>query len=307
MERTDGRAGDAPLRVLVVGAGRMGSQIGCEYARAGHVVAFSTRDPARARATVERVLAEARALGVFSPEEAAAVTARVAVHEPARAAQDPADLVVESIPEDLELKAAVLGELAAAMPEAVVASNTSSLSITTLGERVGAPERTVGTHYWNPPLLMPLVELVAGERTDADVLDLARHALASAGKRPVLVRDVPGFIWNRLQAALLREALWLVEQGVATPDTVDEVVRDGLARRSRLTGPFETAALGGVDTFMRVAANLLPRLSAATDAAGLERWTKRSPAELDRLRQRRDRALAEQLARDRQEAAGPDR
>lgn len=294
----------AGLRVLVVGAGLMGSQIGCEYARAGHAVTFSARDPARARAAVERVLAEAQALGVFSPEEAAAAAGRVAVRQAGQAAHDPADLVVESVPEDLELKAAVLAPLAAAMPEAVLASNTSSLRITVLGGRVGAPERTVGTHYWNPPLLMPLVELVAGERTDPAALDRARQALVSAGKRPVLVRrDVPGFIWNRLQAALLREALWVVEQGVATADAVDEVVRDGLSRRSRLTGPFQTAALGGVDTFMRMAANLLPELSSATDAAGLERWTDRSPADLETLRQGRDRALAEELERDRQAQA----
>ena len=306
---SDGGRGDHDrLRVLVVGAGLMGSQIGCEYARAGHAVAFSARDPDRARARVQRVLAEAQALGVFTPEEAAAAAGRVAVHPPARAAAEPADLVVESIPEDLELKAAVLGELAAAMPAAVLASNTSSLSITALGERVGAPERTVGTHYWNPPLLMPLVELVAGERTDAAVLNRARQALTSAGKRPVLVRrDVPGFIWNRLQLAVLREALWLVEQGVATPEEVDEVIRDGLARRSRLTGPFETAALGGVDTFKRVAANLLPELSGATDAEGLDRWTGRPAAELEALRRRRDRALAEELVRERREAAGPGR
>jgi len=286
----------------VIGAGLMGSQIGCEYARAGHAVAFAARDPARARSAVGRVLAEARDLGVFSPGEAEAAAGRVTVGDLTAAGGEPADLVVESVPEDLELKASVLRGPAAAMPEAVLATNTSSLSVTALGDRIGAPERTVGTHYWNPPLLMPLVELVAGERTDPAVLERTRRALESAGKRPVEVRkEVPGFLWNRLQTALLREALWLVEQGVATPETVDEVIRDGLARRSRLTGPFETAALGGVDTFMRVAANLLPQLSSATDAAGLARWTGRSPAELEALRRRRDRALAAELARERRD------
>ena len=97
----------------------------------------------------------------------------------------------------------------------------------------GAPERTVGTHYWNPPLLMPLVEIISGAHSTPEAVELARGAVASSGKRPVLVqRDVPGFIWNRLQHALLREARWIVDNGVATPEAVDEVVRFGNARRS---------------------------------------------------------------------------
>ena len=129
----------------------------------------------------------------------------------------------------------------------MIASNTSSLSIGEIGEACGAPERTVGTHYWNPPLLMPLVEVIAGPHSRPEAVELARAAVASCGKRPVLVqRDVPGFIWNRLQHALLREALWIVDNGVATPEAVDEVVRFGNARRWEHVGPFAAAALGGI-------------------------------------------------------------
>ena len=124
-------------------------------------------------------------------------------------------------------------------PDAVIATNTSSLSIAAIGEACGAPERTVGTHYWNPPLLMPLVEVIAGPHSGPEAVELARAAVASCGKRPVLVqRDVPGFIWNRLQYALLREALWIVDNGVAAPEAVDEVVRYGNARRWEHVGPF---------------------------------------------------------------------
>jgi 3-hydroxybutyryl-CoA dehydrogenase len=125
------------------------------------------------------------------------------------------------------------------------------------------------------------------------------RVLAALGKEPVHVqRDVPGFIWNRLQAALLRESLWLVGEGVATPETVDRVVRSGLARRYRYTGPFETIALGGVDAWTRVAENLFPQLSNATRTEGLEPWL--APYELlDAVRLRRDRGLAEELARER--------
>src|SRR5207245_2476097 len=187
-------------------------------------------------------------------------------------APDRWDLVVESVPEDFELKAAKLRPLADASPDAIVATNTSSLSITRLGETIGAPERTIGTHYWNPPLLMPLVEVVAGERTSPEVVALVRETVSRLGKRPVLVRDVPGFVWNRIQMAVLREAAWIVGNDVAAPETVDEILTYGLARRWRNVGFFEAISLGGVATWQRTSANLLPELSAATELPDLREW-----------------------------------
>jgi 3-hydroxybutyryl-CoA dehydrogenase len=182
-----------------------------------------------------------------------------------------ADLLVESLPEDLGLKAAVLAATRASAPAAVVATNTSSLSIGAIGEAIGAPERTVGTHYLNPPLLMPTVEVVAGERTRHDVVEFVRDTLVGLGKTPVLVeRDVPGFVWNRLQFALVRESVWLVENGVATPETIDEVVRSGLARRWRHVGPFRAMALGGIETWNRSAENIVPTLSNTESLPDLE-------------------------------------
>ena len=194
------------------------------------------------------------------------------------------------MPEDLALKGEVLTPIAARFPAAVIASNTSSLSIGEIGEACGAPERTVGTHYWNPPLLMPLVEVIAGPHSRPEAVELARAAVAGCGKRPVLVqRDVPGFIWNRLQHALLREALWIVDNGVATPEAVDEVVRFGNARRWEHVGPFAAAALGGIGTWQRVAGELFPVLSNAHDAGDLERalWAGRGGARGDRGGSRR--------------------
>ena len=125
-------------------------------------------------------------------------------------------------------------------------------------------------HYWNPPILMPLVEVVPGDETDASVVAAVCDVLAEIGKHPITVaKDVPGFVWNRLQFALLREAMWLVEKGAASPETVDLVVREGLARRWRHIGPFEAVALGGTETWSRVGANLLPELSNATAIDGL--------------------------------------
>jgi 3-hydroxybutyryl-CoA dehydrogenase len=284
-------------RILVVGAGAMGSEIGCELALGGHRVTFLVRGLASSRARVEDAFDTAREAGLANDARAAASLRSVAFVTNSSQADAP-DLVLESIPEHLETKRDVLEPLARRWPHAIVASNTSSIPLTLIGEAIGAPERTLGMHYWNPPLLMPPVEVVAGERTDATVVARVRELLAALGKQPVVVeRDVPGFVWNRLQAALLREALWLVEHGVAEPRVVDEVVRSGLARRSRFTGPFETVALGGLESWQRMAENVFPSLSNAGRPAPLERWLDRAPDELEAIRRRRDEGLVEELRR----------
>jgi 3-hydroxybutyryl-CoA dehydrogenase len=281
--------------VAVLGAGLMGAQIGCEYALAGCAVQWVVRDRARAEQRVERALALARLHGLA--DAAQAERARALMSWGHDGAEPEPELIVESLPEDVELKAAVLGPLAARHPEATVATNTSSISIGALGEAAGVPERIVGTHYWNPPLLMPLVEVVAGKRTPLELRERVEALLRAIGKRPVVLeREVDGLLWNRLQLAVLREALWLVEHGVAAPETIDEVMRDGLARRWRLTGPFETVGLGGAATFDAIAANLFPVLSdAASGGAGFGAHVPTDPALLDELRERRDRALAAEL------------
>ena len=292
------------MRVVVVGAGLMGSQIGCEYALGGHEVVFVARRPDASTDRIDAAFAVATRAEIVPVDVIRAARGRAMVVADLDAVEGPVDLVVESVVEDLVPKIAVLRAAASRWPAATLASNTSALSITAMGDGSGAPERTIGTHYWNPPLLMPLVEVVKGERTAGCTVEAMRATLRALGKRPVLVEnDVPGFIWNRLQLAMLREAIWLVEHGVATPATVDEVVRDGLARRWRLTGPFETVALGGPDTFSRIATHLFPLLSDARDAVNLRRWLDQSPEILDATRRQRDAGLIEELARDRGIAA----
>jgi 3-hydroxybutyryl-CoA dehydrogenase len=283
----------------------MGAQIGCEYVLGGHAVRFVARDTAAAAARVRDGLELAAKLGLVAPGAEDELQGRITVTvEPD---PDPdCDLVVESLPENHALKVSLLKPIAGQARDAAIATNTSSLSITMIGEEIGAPERTVGTHYWNPPLLMPLVEVIAGARTSRRVVDFVSNTLIALGKRPVLVeRDVPGFVWNRLQLAVMREAVWLAEQGVASPSTIDTIVREGLARRWRHIGPFEAAALGGIDTWREVGANLLPELSRAQDLDGLDRWLQSDEARLRDSRARRDAALATELARDRDAHIGP--
>jgi 3-hydroxybutyryl-CoA dehydrogenase len=151
---------------------------------------------------------------------------------------------------------------------------------------------------------MPLVEVVAGNRTRGDVLTFVRDTLDALGKRPVVVEhDVPGFVWNRLQMALLRESLWLVENGVVSPESIDDVVRHGLARRYRHIGLFQAIALGGVDTWRSAAANIYPHLSTAQEVPDLRRFVA-SDADASAVRERRDRRLARELLEERSDDGG---
>jgi 3-hydroxybutyryl-CoA dehydrogenase len=287
------------MRVSVIGAGLMGAQIGCEYAAGGHDVRLVARDTEAVRRRVDDAFRVLEEHGLARSDELDAANDRIVIAGALDADSAACDLAVESLPEDLELKASMLASIALASPEAILATNTSSISITALGAAVGAPERVVGTHYLAPPLLMPPVEVIAGERTDPAVVQAVRTTLVALGKRPVAVqRDVPGFIWNRLQFALVRESVWLVEEGVASPETVDEVMREGLARRWRHVGPFRAMALGGIETWNRSAANIVPELSTASVLPDLHGFA-RTDGDLDAVGRTRDAALARELLSER--------
>jgi 3-hydroxybutyryl-CoA dehydrogenase len=289
----------ATMKLLVVGGGRMGSQIACEYAIGGHQVTVVSRSKSAAQARIDRAFELALQAGLIDEDRSREAQNRVAVQGSLASITNAPELVVESIVEDETAKGELLREVANRWPNATIASNTSSLSISTLGQLAGAEERVLGTHYWNPPLLMPLVEVIAGDNTARSRLDTVMETLRSLGKRPVLVsRDVPGFVWNRLQFALLREAAWIVEEGVATRQVVDEIVRDGLARRWRFTGPFETMALGGAETFKRVAENLFPVLSCERYLSDSSQFIDFDSADLEIKRKRRDDGLRRELRTD---------
>lgn len=287
------------MKVALLGPGLMGAQIACEYALGGHDVVILARRVDAAEERLGRSWATAFEHGLATSDDIAAAQARITLTTDAQETAGAA-IIVESVVEDLDQKAEAVRPLLELSPDAIVASNTSSIPITAIGEAVGAPEQTIGAHYWNPPLLMPLVEVIRGEQTSDSVVEAMERTVRSLGKRPVRVdRDVPGFVWNRLQLALLREAVWIVERGVASPAVVDEIVRDGLARRWRYTGPFQTAALGGASTFEAVAANLWPVLSRSRNLNDLRQWLDETPETTQPVRQRRDAGLAADLRADR--------
>jgi 3-hydroxybutyryl-CoA dehydrogenase len=280
-----------PASVLILGAGLMGTQIGLEYAAAGVRTTLCARDEAGLRSRVSTGLETARQAGHGNPAELARLVSVVA--DPILAER--ADVVVESLPEDLDTKVAALARAAAHHSPTLVLTNTSSLRVGEIARRAGLAGRLVGAHYWNPPLLMPLVELVVPTGVDSLLADRAERLLRALGKRPVRVTDTPGFAWNRLQFSLLREAAALTREGVISARDLDVVVREGLALRWSAVGPFETMSLGGADTFAQIADNLYPVLSTDQTASDLADNNYLDEAEgRDRVA-RRDAVLTERL------------
>jgi 3-hydroxybutyryl-CoA dehydrogenase len=250
---------EARLRVAVLGAGLMGSAVAAEYAAGGHSVRVTTSPATTAAVAMDRVAGHLDQLQRRAAEPTVAEVEWAASTADAAAG---ADLVVEALPELAEMKIAELAAAQAAVPGAILASNTSSLSLGTIGAGLDDPSRLIGTHYLNPPLAFRVLELVQGPATDPAVTERTAAILRSLGKEPVLVRrDVPGFVLNRLQLALLREAVELVDGGVVSAADLDQLIREGLGRRWSAVGPFGTVALGGPATFQRVAEQLYPVLS----------------------------------------------
>lgn len=233
------------MSAVVVGTGRMAPGIAAALARGGARVTVAGR-------SVDRAIAAAELAGD-------GVTARVLEPGAFRHAR----LVVETVTEDFEVKRQVYALVAPWLGrDTVLTTNTSGLSITGLGRGLPRPGAFAGLHFLYPADITSVVEIIAGEATADETVDALSELAVQMGKAPIVARrDVPGFVWNRLQHALLREALWLVDQQVADIATVDAAVSDGLAPRWLAAGPFATADLGGMDTWSRVATEIFPHLA----------------------------------------------
>lgn len=251
----------------------MGTGIAQLFAQAGFQVTWYNRSAAG----IERGLAGVRRnqeilidSGALSAGEARKSMARLeTTMEPPDLAA--ADFVVETIAEDLDAKNQLFRSLTRiCRPDAILTTNTSWLSISRLAEAASQPERFTGFHFLNPAHIIPLVEVIPGKATSDQTVDLAMDLARRIGKQPIVVRkEVPGYVSVRLQAALVREAVHLVEEGVATSKDVDMAMKDGLGIRWALLGPLEIADLGGLDVFNIVTRSLNPHLSAAQGGLGL--------------------------------------
>jgi len=280
---------------------------GCEAVIVGRRRETAEQGVGAARASIEKL----RANGLVASGDAAAAAARVSPSTDLEATARAAQLLVESIPEKLDLKQEFFERLDRAAPDTVLCSNTSGISITEIAARCRRPERVMTTHFWNPPHLMPLVEVVMGERTDLAAAQGVVALLRRCGKVPVLVRkDVPGQLGNRIQHAMIRECMHIVAEGIATAEDVDLAVKAGVGLRTPVYGVFEHAELVGLDAVKLVQDYVVPDLSTVKGAApahnakvaagelgaktgrGFLEWP---PGKADEVRARRDAFIMEFL------------
>lgn len=261
-------------RVAVIGAGTMGPGIALAFAIGGWAVDLIGRSDARQTPAFDRIdtsLARFAEAGQLERAEADDARARIAWHVGLESVQPSWTLVVETIVEDAASKRALFGQLERVMrADTILATNTSSLSIDELMTELRRPERFLGFHWLNPPEFVSLVEIVLGRRTSPETAATALNWAREIGKVPIRVaEDTPGFIINRLQYALLREAFALVEAGVASFEDIDSAMTAGLGARWAVVGPFEGLDLGGLDVYTAVAPRLYGTLSCTEHASPL--------------------------------------
>ena len=248
-------------RVVVVGAGTMGTGIAQVAARAGYRTELFDVAPGAAQRALERIaesLGRAVEKGRCTAQERSDTLARLAVAGDLDAAAAAADLVIEAAPEDLRLKQDLFARLSrAARPEAILASNTSSLPVTALASAAKHPGRVIGLHFFNPVPAMKLLEVVQGERTDPMVVTACRAVGARLGKEVVVVRDAPGFATSRLGIALALEAIRMVEEGVASAEEIDRAIELGYGHPM---GPLKLTDHVGLDVRLAIAEHLRSEL-----------------------------------------------
>jgi len=307
-------------RVAVVGSGLMGHGIALQFALGGYDVMLNDISEERLEQAVGNVktnLALLQSMGLVDDRSADAVPGRIRTGVSMAEMVDEADFVVEAVFEDLALKRSVFADLDRLAPErTILSSNTSSFMSSQLASATGRPDKVVVANWWNPPYLLPLVEVVRGPETSNDTIETTTALLTKAGKRPVVLqKESLGFIGNRMQFALLREAVSIVERGIASAEDVDAVVTNSFGRRLAVAGPLEVFDLAGWDTILAIIDQLFPDLesSGATptlvrdmvargnlgvkSGQGFYDWTDDAVAT---VRQRVGRALAaiEQLPRE---------
>jgi 3-hydroxybutyryl-CoA dehydrogenase len=246
-------------RITVLGAGLMGHGIGQVFALAGHEVRIYDPIAASLDQVKTRISANLRDLG---DDQRAAERVHPCA-DLAEAARD-ADYVVEAAPEDLPLKEKLFQEVEGYVrADTILASNTSVMPITSIMQGLKDRSRALGTHWWNPPFLVPLVEVIETQWTSPAAIAWTMKLHTDAGKKPAHVKkDVPGFIGNRLQHALWREAVSLVENGICDAETVDAVIKAAFGRRLAVLGPLENADMVGTDLTLAIHKTVLPAIDA---------------------------------------------
>ena len=259
--------------IALLGAGMIGNGLALHFAKAGYNVSLYSRT----QKTLDGALVNIRtglAAVLEKPADSTDVNTimdRISITTDMAQAVKDAPIVIESIAEDLALKQKVFKELDEICPkETILASNTSVISISAIAENSKNKDRIVGTHFWFPPYLIPLVEVVKGNETSMETVNFTYDFMKAAGKHPIkCMKDVPGFVANRLQHALWREAISMIERGIADAATVDEALKNSIGIRLAVLGPVENADMAGLDLTLAIHNTVLKDLEASPDPSPL--------------------------------------
>ena len=259
---------------MVIGAGIMGEGIVQSFAQGGlsvRLVDLNEEILGKSLKQIDNNINLFKEFGLLK-EEPSVISKRIKtfILENLTEAVKESDFIVEAIPEVLQLKRELFAKLDFLPKEVIMGSNTSSLTISNITEEMSTPERVVGLHYFNPAHIMPLVEIHRGNLTTDEVVEVTREFISSIGKKPILVRkEVPGFVVNRIQAAMARESHYLIEQGVVTPEDLDMASKASYGFRLANLGSLETADMGGLDTIYRACDNIFKHLNNSTRPSSL--------------------------------------
>ena len=254
-------------KVGVVGAGTMGAGVAQIFAEFGYTVILYNRSKVGMERAFERLQSKVAIIPASIEKETNVTGAKIyTTHDLTALAE--VDLISESIAENLEIKQGIFRKLDEICDgETILTTNTSGLSISQIATAVSQPERFAGVHFFNPPEIVPAVEVIKGAETSDATGEVLIDLLKQMKKQPILVqKDVPGFVASRLQFAVVREALHLVEEGIASPADIDAVMKHGLGLRWALLGPLEIADLGGLDIFNTVGSYVAKSMSNATES-----------------------------------------
>jgi 5-formyl-3-hydroxy-2-methylpyridine 4-carboxylate dehydrogenase len=258
---------ESAKNAAVIGLGTMGPGIAATLARAGMNVAAFDADAGKRDTAGPKFAAAATVLSALGvPDHSAAV---IKVHDSLATCVAGADLVIETVPEDLELKIRVFRDVETHVADTcILASDTSGIPITRIQAGTRLPGRLIGMHWSNPPHIIPMIEVIAGEHTQPEVASALTEVIRRCGHLPITIRkDVPGFVENRVLYAVMRECLDLVEQGVIEPQDLDACVSWGIGYKLAVVGPMALLDMAGLDIYAAVAGYLNKELSARSDVA----------------------------------------
>ena len=258
------------MQIAVIGAGLMGHGIAQEFASAGyHVLMHDVTDEQlqTARTQIEKNLSVLAENAIIERESIYSTLHRIQTDTKLEVVAESADFVVEAVIENLALKQRVFEKLdAICPPHTILASNTTALMPSQIGVNVKRKDKILNTHYFNPPYLIPLVELIRSPDTSDETVEVTFELLTAIGKTPAIIeKEALGFVGPRLQAALIREAFAIVEQGIASAETVDLVVRSSFGRRLSVAGPFEVFELAGWDLVLAAFEELYKDLNSSSE------------------------------------------